>query len=894
MEEFETQGVPHLVACYNIHLNDQGTLISYEQVEKGVEVRGQRWYAYLMVQQPNWWYNGQTYIDVLTPEPMERFLEVTHELYRKRFADKFGNVVPGVFTDEPQPLPGSVQRAPLSGDNVSFSWTIGFEQLYEEENGFSLVKTLPELIWELPEGQVSKTRYFYRKLISDRFYQGFFLPYASWCQQQGLIFTGHLQDENSLLGQTSIMGEAMRHYKAFELPGVDILCDNIEFCTVKQAQSIVHQYGKEGIVSELYGTTNWDFDFRRHKFQGDWQAVLGVTFRVPHLAWLSMEGPAKRDYPASINLQSPWYKEYSYLENHYARINTAMTRGKAIVKIGVIHPVESLWLCYGNRHDTAFRVNAMQERFENLTEWLLYGKQDFDFISEAILPDLYAGTEDKKLIVGKMQYEVIMVPWCLTLRKTTVNILKEYVKEGGKLIFTGKIPEYMDAVPSEELEKLSQSATVVPHEEYSILKQLEPLRVVEVRMRDGRLDHTLLYQLREDGNDKWLFIAQGKKTVCVDVVHPQAVVIRIKGNYIPNCYDTLQGTIKAMTYKVCDGYTEIRHCLYQQDSLLIKLTENPKERDENKVDPESRKLAQTIDFKYPVCLEREEDNVYLLDMAEWRLDDNAWQPMEEILRIDRKCREILSYPMKGIIQPWVAPRDVSGHKVQLRFVVQSEVEMQNVALAFEHAEEIRWNGQIVVQNIDGYYVDRAIRRLPLPGLKRETNILEITMPITNCEGPESLYLLGDFDVLVSGSNKIIAPARRKISFGNFVTQGYPFYGGNLRYIMEFETGDCSMKICVCHYRGSVIRVILDGVFVGHIAFEPYELLLEHVEGKKHRLELVLCGTRVNTFGCVHNTDTSIVRFGPPVWQTKESEWSYEYRLKEAGILSSPIIEIYDK
>ncbi|MBQ5748762.1 MAG: hypothetical protein IIV87_01260, partial [Oscillospiraceae bacterium] len=48
---------------------------------------------------------------------------------------------------------------------------------------------------------------------------------------------------------------------------------------------------------------------------------------------------AKRDYPASINYQSPWYREYSYIENHFARVNTALTRGTPIVKIGVIHPV---------------------------------------------------------------------------------------------------------------------------------------------------------------------------------------------------------------------------------------------------------------------------------------------------------------------------------------------------------------------------------------------------------------------------------------------------------------------------------------------------------------------------------------------------------------------------
>ncbi len=101
--------------------------------------------------------------------------------------------------------------------------------------------------------------------------------------------------------------------------------------------------------------THWDFDFRDHKLHGDWQAALGVTIRVPHLSMLSMAGESKRDYPASINYQSPWWQEYSCVEDHFARVSTAMTRGKPVVKVGVIHPVESYWLHWGPSENTALK-----------------------------------------------------------------------------------------------------------------------------------------------------------------------------------------------------------------------------------------------------------------------------------------------------------------------------------------------------------------------------------------------------------------------------------------------------------------------------------------------------------------------------------------------------------
>ena len=149
--------------------------------------------------------------------------------------------------------------------------------------------------------------------------------------------TGHLLGEDSVRGQASCVGDAMRCYRESQLPGIDNLCDNRDFFAAKQATSIARQYGKAGILSEMYGVTQWDFDFKGYKLAGDWQAALGITVRVPHLAWASMNGEAKRDYPAAIGWQSPWYKDFSYIENHYARLNYCLTRGKAIVHVGVMH-----------------------------------------------------------------------------------------------------------------------------------------------------------------------------------------------------------------------------------------------------------------------------------------------------------------------------------------------------------------------------------------------------------------------------------------------------------------------------------------------------------------------------------------------------------------------------
>ena len=86
----------------------------------------------------------------------------------------------------------------------------------------------------------------------------------------------------------------------------------------------------------------------------------------------------------------------------------ALTRGKAVVRVGVIHPIESYWLHWGPSDQTADIRQQMDENFENVTEWLLFGGIDFDYICESQLP--FQCPEGKApLQVGEMSYDAVDV-----------------------------------------------------------------------------------------------------------------------------------------------------------------------------------------------------------------------------------------------------------------------------------------------------------------------------------------------------------------------------------------------------------------------------------------------------------------------------------------------------
>ena len=178
-----------------------------------------------------------------------------------------------------------------------------------------------------------------------------------------------------------------------------------------------------------------------------WQAALGVTVRVPHLCWMSMKGEAKRDYPASIFYQSPWWEKYRLIADHFARVGTAMTRGKAAVRVAVVHPIESYWLHFGPSEQTAAVRGQLEARFKSIAETLLVGKIDFDYLCEALLPE-FCPEASAPLKVGEMTYDAVVVA-CETLRKTTLTRLRAFREAGGDLIFVGKPPRFTDAEPDE-------------------------------------------------------------------------------------------------------------------------------------------------------------------------------------------------------------------------------------------------------------------------------------------------------------------------------------------------------------------------------------------------------------------------------------------------------------
>jgi hypothetical protein len=896
----------NLLAAYDIELDENGCLKSSHMLKEG-ETGKNVWYAYVESSGNSPWFNGQTYVDTLSKSAIAHFIDTTHEVYKAKIGDKFGSVVPCIFTDEPEFSMLIQLSSPKAKDDGYIPWTYDLPETFKKEYSADIIESLPELFWDLPDGEPSLTRYRWHDHNCERFVSAFMDQIGQWCEENGLMLNGHMMEEPYLWSQTHSIGEAMRCYRNMQMPGMDLLQDQFEYNTAKQVTSVSRQNGARGAMTEIYGVTHWYFTFEGHKGCGDWQAALGITFRVHHLTWVSMAGEGKRDYPACIGYQSPWYKEYGYVEDHFARIGVVLTRGKAVTKVGVIHPIESYWLSWGPNRMGDER-DRREQAFAELTRWLLHGLIDFDFISESMLPSQVGKKQSgMKLAVGKCEYDVIILPNLRTIRCTTLKILQDFTKAGGKVIIAGNAPTLVDA-------KVPRSAPVIEHSksifwsQQSILLALDVYRDIQVSYQGGSATDKLLYQMRQDGDERFVFICN------TDRNSPIETVVHLKGFWKANLMDTLSGEEYCLKTQANEGWTDLPYRFEGCASLLLRLS--PKSDSAIACLPLRITYDQDIKAASEIILdsiELSEPNVLLLDYAEFKLDNGEWSGLSEVLRIDNIIRGQLHLPYKGqgLKQPWTIPQSERAPitVVTLRFNFESAFDIsETIMLALEDAETkiIYINDTFVPSTNDmaplGWWVDESIKTVPVLGhlIKKGTNIVTLTFPFGLLTNLERIYLLGKFAVdLQDHRTTLLQPLNlNKVNWGDITSQGLPFYVGNITYKCTLlvpsdataRSSQTPLALSVSQFSSPVLTVIdlKTNKELGRIAFQPHILALGKFKTGCHNLAITAFGNRFNSFGHLHVPE-GVNQCDPNMWRTGGDLWSDKYSIRPIGVLKCPTI-----
>jgi hypothetical protein len=852
---------------------------------------------------PSEWYNLGTYLDTMNHEAVRAFIQTTHQAYEKDPAIRreMGSTVPGIFTDEPHH--GPVLQGPHGIPGKTFvPWTGRLPAVFRERYGYDLRNHLPELFFDLADHPVRPARWHYHDCKTFLFVDAFARQIGEWCDRTGMQHTGHVLSEPTCSRQANVVGSTLRFYEYMQAPGIDILTDQVEeLDTAKQCSSVAHQFGRRWVLSELYGCTGWHWPFEGHKAVGDWQAALGVNLRCQHLSWYTMLGQAKRDYPASIHYQSPWWEAYPVVEDYFARVNAFITEGEPVQDLLVIHPVESTWARYVQ--DNGEELQALDERLIKLRNALLQNHVDFDYGDEEMLArhgKVRRARDGRpaRLALNRAAYTTVLVPPLVTVRASTLALLERFARAGGTVVFAGEAPDYVDALPSDAAHELAarDEVSVCGTGARSVVRAVSGARRVSIRDGAGREIKSVLYQLRDHGHSRGIFLCNtDRKRPC------ETVEIVLPGAFAEEWDPATGERYRARTRRE-GGELVVETSLPPTGSRLFLIRDRAIKGLPRRPRLESRSRQPLTRQRWDI--RRNEPNVLVLDRPAWRFDRKSWRQPEEILRIDHACREELGLRPRGgrMVQPWAREEKGKGPAapLALRYAIHCEALPEGpVALGLEQPGRftVTLNGEPVSTDAEsGWWVDRSLRTLPLdPALFRE-GINELLLETEFCEGHdlEAAFLLGEFGVRVRGAEAALVAPPQELRIGDWTRQGLPFYSGNVIYTCtirpRLQRGE-RLVVEVPDFSGACVRVAVDGETVGTIAWEPQELdITEAVtSGTPALLALEVLGNRRNSHGPLHNVETTSRWTGAGQFTTAGEGWQDEYNLLTMGLLKAPVL-----
>ncbi len=856
------------------------------------------------------WYNNQTYLDTMNKEAVAKFIEVTHEAYRREVGEEFGKQIPGIFTDEPN-------RGPFfrnfEGNRLGIPWTAELPAKFEELYGSDIIQHVPEIVFDLVDKPDNPTRYRYFCTTTRLFVESFAKQIGDWCEKNNLLATGHVLEEHPISNTTSIVGAAMQFYPYVQAPGIDILTQSlIEYITAKQCVSVARQTGRKWVLSELYGCTGWETTFETYKHIGDWQAAMGITLRCPHLSWYSMAGESKRDYPASIHYHSPWWKQYKAVEDYFARLAVLLSDGKPICDLAVIHPIESYYVLFDMNWMINPKIKEMDKQYEALVDGLLAEHLDFDFADEQLMLDFKAQVGNDStgayLQIGQMKYRAVLVPQLVTIRSTTLETLKAFAQAGGKVVFAGQAPDLVDAQVSEEAKNFAGDKIVAPDSRAIADALGNEVRRLNIQNAQGEI-LPIRYQLRQIGEDWLLFMVNTDRQNSYRQINVKINLDLPKGGQI-QVWDAVSGnryklpgelTYKSATFKID---------LTASGSCLIVIT------------PQAQDLPVWGSCKstgQEIVLAEESWN-YLLDDHNSIVLERADATMVaegkrkftkskmETIQLDRAIREHLGLEPRGgnMTQPWAAEDQPLGPTAQLSLTYRFNVKAlptTPILLGIEEPRrwKIRINDQLISSDITtGWWVDPAIKTIPIDPVvfQRGKNFLTLEGTFDRKANLELIYLLGQFGSETDGKNVAMTKLPGKLKLGSWLEQGLAFYAGNVTYRTTLELTPEAGKAYLLKFpkfEGSAIEVTINGQKPQVTGWPDYQVdCTSSLTEGKNTIDIKVLGSRRNSFGPFHLTTDNPTGVGPNSYiQNPEAlnEWQEEMRLKNYGLYEAPVLTV---
>ncbi len=799
-----------------------------------------------------------SYVDILDKNIIRKFITATHEQYKKRVGENFGKAMPGFFTDEPQYY------------RYNTAWSDTFLKNFQEAYGYSVYKAIPALFIDF-EG-AKEMRYDYWLLCHRQYNDSFAKQIYDWCEENGAKLTGHSIEETSLAFQMVCCGGVMPFYEYEHIPGMDHLGRMFyDDLAPKQLGSVAAQLNKKKVLTETFALCGWDVSPIELKRIAQWQFVSGINLICSHLYPYSERGERKYDYPAHYSDHLPWNSYYKQFNDYFAHIGALMAEGKENANVLILHPMHSLYLYY-QRIASDESVKHLEAPFHALLD--KYGNFGVQYhLGDETIISRHGKVENDKFIIGQCKYDYVVIPEAETIDSFTASLLKEFIKNGGKVVSEGTMPTRIDGKIS-DLSWLKANKTfedILSSREAFIEKDNMPIDRMRINVRTtehGRIFYiTNLTEKEIKGATLTVKNCKGLKQI--HMLDLKEDTLNIEKN-------------KKDVNVVLDFTDSASYMLFETKTLTKK-------------EPE-KELFKAYTLENDFTLTKKPENCIALDFASLSFDGKTYEPVRYIKHI----HELL------------LKRKHCG-KVYLKFTFNADFIPKNLALCIEPLKDlsITVNGKEATLT-DDWRIDRSFKLAPISHLSHKgkneivlsfdyyqaqkvydvlfQNVME---SLRNCLSLdteiEAVYLFGSFGVCsdknytigendsrLNDGNFTITKQKRTVDISDITTDLYPFFYGKITLKKSFnaEKGKYLLSI---PGRYAICNLFINNKKVKTLIFDRTAYI--DLEDGENEIKVELINSLRNTLGPLHHKTNESFAVVPASF-TFEGQWSEDSVAKE--------------
>jgi hypothetical protein len=550
---------------------------------------------------------------------------------------------------------------------------------------------------------------------------------------------------------------------------------------------------------------------------------------------------------------------------YFNNLGTALAQGEEYAPILVIHPIHGAYCRYKKNTDS---LREIEGKFFELSRLLGYNQIPYHYGDEWMMADMAEVIGDK-IKLGLCTYDAVIVPFTYSLDSTTVEILKKYTANGGKVWMFADVPPYIDGAAA-DLSWLKSNIS---------LDDLKAKRDVVIT-KDGKNVSELRKTTRVIGGERLVYITN----VSANALYPVKVQLPA-GKWAILDMNTLEQKPLCLTEK--DGAVEATlafadaqsYVLISGDDVLTETAADPKPVTDFIPVPRTAALTKTV------------DNTLTLDIAALSKDGvNYDEPLSVMGIKDNLLRERYD------------------GKVWLKFTYDVDYTPANLRVAVEPMyERVTVNGTEVTPDKANYWFDKSFATADIAALtKPGTNEIVIEVnhhqrdyvyyvlysgvseSLRNClvfdVEIENIYLIGDFalrtngvftdsvrsSVLYDGTFTLVAQPK-VIPTRDIVRGGFPFYGGEIASKFSYTYKEGKPTVLKLDGRFATAAITVNGAFAGTMMFERTLDLSAWLKEGENDIEVTICNSMRNTMGPHHRHDPEPYGVGPGTF-SYEKEW----------------------